>query len=847
MIKRVNLENIDPIAFINEQIWDSCDILRGDISVSDFNIILYLTVLRSRNVLPEIDVDEDFETVWNFPEIEQYQNNDLDEKAVIKLLAIIHQTFSEAISHLRPQTWTTLYSLFKEIDADLLKENLGIIFEEQLNRLTKLQGKASGQYNLPTEISKFLIDIANLPDTCTVYNPFAGTGSLGLYLTENQYYLAQEHNLVTYTIALLRAIAHNRLQRTYVFNQNSLKEWGFKSLDNKPETKGFFDKFDLVFATPPFNAPLKGIEGEYGQIRTLEQFSIENGLNVLKSTGKLIAIVSPGFLSSSSVPEQRLREHLVRSDLLDTVILCPGGLLSHTSIRFAIIVINKEKKKKGVYRFIDAGKYVINISRQERKLNTEKLIDVFKGEEDSDISRKVILKNLEDSDFSFNPSRYLLTQIFETDSTVKPLSEVVKVRVRESSIKQGTKGRFIRIRDLKSDITNLILNPLDIEYTEIPGSAMEIMNATLLLALRHGKLRPSLINGSNERIFISNDILALHVYEDIIDPAYLLTELDSDYVKRQVEAYSYGSSIQTISKRDVLNLKIRVPDKEEQRARVHRIREEILRSKHRELELTREILGLKDDSFREFASIKHTLSQYLNALRSNVSGTIKFISKNQVEGLSLATMYSENLNQNFGDHLHSLLQTIDSMARLLHSGEEPIFPQGQKTIEMEMDLEKLVQNAQSRFKNPEIFLFEELYIDKESFTFDGEAFIAPYINILADDFYRVFSNIVANAVNHGFKGRTNNIIRITMTHDWENGKLVLEISNNGHPLPEEFTLKHLTTRGEKASNSEGLGIGGADIKDILDKYSATVDLRNEPEQEFPVTYILNFNLSVTVL
>lgn len=847
-MKKLNiLDNIDPVAFINDQIWEGYNILRGDVSANDFNFILYLTVLKSRDILPNLDVDEDMENVLTLPEIDLDEINDSEEKAILQLLFIVHDTFKEVSSHLRNKTWSALYTLFKDIDSEILKENLEIIFEEQLSRLVKLQGKAGGYHYLPNEISKFLIELADLPNESTIYNPFAGIASLGLHLNHSQVYIAQEHDIKAYTTALLRIIAHRKVNRSFIFNQNSLKVWGFKSPTDKSKAKSFLDSFDLVITTPPFNTPVKGIEGQSGQVRTLEQFSIENGITVLKETGKLIAIVSPNFLSTSSGPELKLREFLVKSDLLDMVIMFPGGLLPHTSIRCAAIVLNKNKKNKGLSRFIDAKDYAISISRVEKKLNVDALLNTINSKVESDISRDVTIQDIEASDFSFNPARYLLAPTIDPDSPIRALGEVVKIKPRESSIQPGTKGKFIRIRDLKSDPTNIFVNWEDIEFSDIPPSAMEIKNASLLLALRFSNLKPSLINGSKERVFVTADILPLHVFEDKIDPAYLVSELNSDFVKRQVEAYSYGSTIQSISKKDILNLRIRVPNKEEQRARVNRIREEILKSKHRELELTREMLGLKDDSFREFASIKHTLSQYLNALKTNVSGTIKFISRNQEKAITLDSMYSINLNQNLGDHLISLEQTIDSMSRLLQSAGSELDKPELPAFEMEMDLSTLIKNAQNRFKNPDVFLYEELYIDKESFTWDGEVFIAPLVNILADDFYRIFSNIIANAIDHGFKGRINNVIRTSLSHDWDNAKLILEISNNGHPLPDAFTLKHLTTRGEKTTDSKGLGIGGADIKALLDKYNATLDLRNEPGEEFPVTYVLSFDLAMTLL
>ena len=66
------------------------------------------------------------------------------------------------------------------------------------------------------------------------------------------------------------------------------------------------------------------------------------------------------------------------------------------------------------------------------------------------------------------------------------------------------------------------------------------------------------------------------------------------------------------------------------------------------------------------------------------------------------------------------------------------------------------------------------------------------------------------------------------------------MSNNGTPMPKTYDTKKLTTRGEKTSDSLGTGIGGSDIKLLMDTCGGDFELVNNPTDEFPVTYILKF-------
>ena len=167
---------------------------------------------------------------------------------------------------------------------------------------------------------------------------------------------------------------------------------------------------------------------------------------------------------------------------------------------------------------------------------------------------------------------------------------------------------------------------------------------------------------------------------------------------------------------------------------------------------------------------------------------------------------------------------------------------------VEVNIVDLVTEAQSRFKNTEIFKFEKIYVDLPSFTMFDDSIIEPMISIDEDNFHRVFSNIISNAMDHGFKNpSTKYRVQTSISLDYDNMAVILEISNNGQPMAEGFSLKHLTTRGEKTTDSKGTGMGGADIKSILNKYSGTLDTIKDESSLFPVTYRIELPLFTITL
>ena len=324
--------------------------------------------------------------------------------------------------------------------------------------------------------------------------------------------------------------------------------------------------------------------------------------------------------------------------------------------------------------------------------------------------------------------------------------------------------------------------------------------------------------------------------EQKIDLDYLVSELHSDKVLAQIKSFGFGSIMPRLRKEDLLSIKIELLKKPEQIAKVKGLKEEHIRGKEKELILEKEVLGLKDEAFREFASIKHTFRQYLNALKSNVSGTMKFISNNEGKNITLDTLFSKNLNRTLGEHLLSLEGTIDSLSKLLASPDEQIYLKPT----LGEDFLKLILEAQDRFKKVGVFKFEPLYVDWLSFAQINEEpinYVSVHIN--PEDFYRIFSNIVSNAVEHGFLDEKKGyLMRTSLSYEPETRLCILTVSNNGKAISSSFTQRHLTIRGEKTTDSKGTGSGGADIKSIIEKYDGVFELIKDDDQEFPVTYVI---------
>ena len=815
------VENIEKR--VNETVaslWSTIDILRTSIPSSEYYVFLYIITLQSEGILSKInhsgltDIKSDFRKC-----ISESRNK---HSETFQEMLLHYGIVLEKISELE---FRKLLLHIHNINFNFSQNSFQLIFESILSKMIELNGKFSGETSINQEVSKLMIDLANLQVKSNVYNPFSGISTFALDTTNINTYLGQEINPHTAAIAKLRLIAHN-IDQVKVETSDSLIEWNPLKI-----------KYDLIISAPPFGVKLNfnQIGGKWGLIKNVEQFVLENGLDDLSENGKLILLLPQGVLHNGGV-FQNIREYVVDKDLLEYVITLPGNLLLNTSINTVILVFNKNKIKKNSIRFVDATKLFIQKSIRKVELDIVRISDNIKGNTNENCVIEIDNDEVRSQGYSLTIGRYFYKKQVNSNIENIEIGQILNY-VRGERGLQNQFGKFVRIRNLNDNPISFDLKTDILEEVNMPRHAIKISESCLLIAARWKSLKPTYFRYEGTPVYITPDIMAFKFDETLVDPSYLIHELCSKQVEEQLSVLITNGVIPSLRRDDFLGIQIDVlPLLEQQKAKVNGIKEVYFKSKERELELEKQIQGYKEDKTREFQSIKHTFRQYLSALNSNISGTKKFIKKNEDKPISFKMIYSANLNQTFGEHLQSLEDTIASLNKLLEIGETSI------ATGSNINMLELIKSAQNRFKKEELFEFEELFFDENSFDDNGTEII-PFIHMSEEDFFIIFSNIITNAVDHGFKvSNKKNIIRTSLSYDKALEMCKLEISNNGNPIPDAFSIKHLTTRGEKTTDSKGTGSGGADIKNIIDKYNGIFDLLNLKEEDFPVTYIIKFPL-----
>lgn len=750
-----------------------------------------------------------------------------------KLLAIV-ASFKSVITRFSQNGLSEIIFELNSLRAQIYSTHFPDLFDYLLYRISNSQGRYGGEMVQPIELTKLLMSLADLPDNASIYNPFAGLASFGVFLEPTQRYFGQELNERTWAIGQLRLIAYEKNQSSNFKHEDSIQNW--------PNEK---QKYDLVISHPPFFNPSlagkrQGFASNLQVSQTFEFFLFEYGINLLNQSGKLIAVVTQGFLSRGP-NEKQLRKRLIDQDLIETIISLPGGILSNTGVSINLIVLTLTKPQPGLLQFINGTKFIRKINRKETILDYEGLTNAITNpNENSNDSKFVSIETIQENNFSLNASRYFIKQV----EGVKLLDFLEPLRGKPSNHK--IIGKLVKIRDLKEEKVDFNLETSKLEHQEFKASQIrEIDESCLLVSTKWKTLKPTWFEYEKESIFLRiGDINAFRIKGTQIEKAYLINELHAEYVQEQLEAYRIDGTIPFIRLSDFLEIKIKLPSLSSQREIVDNLYSENLVFEKEKIESLRkrfnEELGLKQHNIRQhLKNVKDSLDALIDLINQN-GGTLN--KDDQINPLRNITV--EKRFDRMRTSLESVIIEVKNLTNQ-HSFGEPVL----------IDIENIISTSieERSSKGYEIIFTKDeaafLNLDRERDNFLLKPNTKIDSNIKSNrlqilfsekDFKELINNVVENAENHGFKNSPKNH-KIIFDISLENNFLILTIKNNGHRFPENIT-NSFGLKGIKAGKTANKGIGVWKIIQAIQHFGHQYEVIDEPEKEFPAGWIFMFKL-----
>jgi type I restriction enzyme M protein len=316
---------------------------------------------------------------------------------------------------------------------------IGDAYEFLIAQFASDAGKKAGEFYTPGEVSTLLAKLVDPQPGNRICDPACGSASLLIKVARevgsNNFSLyGQENNGSTWALARMNMFLHEM--------DNADIEWG-DTLNNPRLLEGDqLMKFHIVVANPPFSLDKWGADnaladqynrfhrgippkskGDYAFITHMIETTYED-------IGKVGVIVPHGVLFRGS-SEGRIREQLIKENLLEAVIGLPANLFFGTGIPAAILIFNKGKGDNKDVLFVDASREYQEGKNQNRLRpeDIRHIVDTYRtfknaaplaAEEGTVIEDKyayrATLKEIEENDYNLNIPRYVDT--FEEEEPV---------------------------------------------------------------------------------------------------------------------------------------------------------------------------------------------------------------------------------------------------------------------------------------------------------------------------------------------------------------------------------------------------------------------------------------------
>jgi len=403
---------------------------------------------RERFVIPEIEIQNDEGKVEEpFPAtfdslFERRTSTNIGELINILLEHLedankgkLHNVFrnidfnSEANLGQTRQRNIRLKNLLEDlVDLDLRPESvghmdiIGDVYEYLIEKFAASAGKKAGEFYTPAAVSETLARLVAPEAGNRICDPACGSGSL-LIRTAKQVgssdfsLYGQEMNGSTWALCKMNMFLHG-MDASHIEWEDTIRHPQFLEGDA-------LMKFDVVVANPPFSLDKWGqeiaAEDRHGRFfRGIPPkskgdwaFILHMLATAIEGKGRVGVVVPHGVLFRGG-QEGKIREAVIRENILDAVIGLPANLFYGTPIPAALTIFDMSRKLngKGKILFIDASREFEQSTNQNRlrDQDIEKIVDTFLKKVTVDkYSYLASYAEIEENEFNLNVPRYVDT------------------------------------------------------------------------------------------------------------------------------------------------------------------------------------------------------------------------------------------------------------------------------------------------------------------------------------------------------------------------------------------------------------------------------------------------------
>ena len=358
-----------------------------------------------------------------------------------ELTNVLPKVFAQ--SNIKNNNLQQLIETFDSIPThNLSKDSFGRIYEYFLKMFHKKSGEKGGEFFTPESIVQLLVEIIQ-PYEGIIYDPTCGSG--GMFVQSHKFLQAHQNGK---GISVYGVESRSDIWRICKMNlaMRGIEAKNIVNADCLLEHPHEKVKANFVLANPPFKMGMWGYEQLKNDIRFSKYGTPSSGksggdyafmshmiYHLDEKNGKMGLVLDNGSMSESGI-EGKIRQKIVKDDLIDCVVALPVHLFYTVTIPACLWFITKNKedkkfrKRTGETLFIDARKIFTKISSAHNELSTkqiEKIAGTYRSfigekgypkyEDVAGFCKAVTIKDIEEKKFILNPGRYVGTEEIADD------------------------------------------------------------------------------------------------------------------------------------------------------------------------------------------------------------------------------------------------------------------------------------------------------------------------------------------------------------------------------------------------------------------------------------------------
>ena len=320
------------------------------------------------------------------------------------------------------------FEVYRMRNSDIDGDMLGAAYEYLIAQFADDAGRRAGEFYTPKMVVRLIVECLRPEEGMSIYDPTVGSGGM---LLQAIHYLerhgknpkslslfGQEKNLNTWAICQMNLFLHDiddaKIERgDTLLDPKHLVGDGVKAIRT----------FDRVLANPPFSLKSWGHEtwsggDPFGRDRYGcpprgygDLAFVQHMVASLKEDGMLGVVLPHGVLFRGGA-EGRIREGMLKDDIIEAVIGLAPNLFYGAGIPAAIMIVRKTKpaKRRGKVLFINGVEQFVEGKAQNHlsETNVMALAKAFHDYADVErLARVVPITEIAANDHNLNISRYV--------------------------------------------------------------------------------------------------------------------------------------------------------------------------------------------------------------------------------------------------------------------------------------------------------------------------------------------------------------------------------------------------------------------------------------------------------